>query len=236
MRAHGAVTFAEGLAMSTSLTSLNLAFNGFGDLAPCSALCDALAKDTCAIVSLDLSCNRIGEKAACLIAAKGMNLSLSLERLILDKNPIGRTGCKRIMAASFGPSTASAAQADGDTSGGADGATQPGGGRAMMRARRKSDARGLEECEATVEADAKIEVSLKDCSAQRFVPLSTHSSSLPIFTHPCSFFHSLVLASIPIFTEDSSSFPFPPARKTPPPRADATPLKGQPLLSQYAQL
>ncbi|KAJ1477153.1 hypothetical protein T484DRAFT_1963883, partial [Baffinella frigidus] len=167
MRAHGAVTFAEGLAMSTSLTSLNLAFNGFGDLAPCSALCDALAKDTCAIVSLDLSCNRIGEKAACLIAAKGMNLSLSLERLILDKNPIGRTGCKRIMAASFGPSTASAAQADGDTSGGADGATQPGGGRAMMRARRKSDARGLEECEATVEADAKIEVSLKDCSAQR---------------------------------------------------------------------
>jgi len=168
IRTSGAVIFAEGLAYSNSLQNLNLAYNGFGDIVPCAALCEALGRDRCSVVNLDLTCNRIGEKAACLLAAKAIAVSLSLELVKLDKNPIGRSGCKRLMAASMG--AAGEQQAIGLRS--PTGQTSPQGGRSplssrdALRAQRKSAERSLEGREENGD-DVRVEISLKDCSANR---------------------------------------------------------------------
>jgi hypothetical protein len=102
------------------------------------------------------------------LAAKAIAVSLSLELVKLDKNPIGRSGCKRLMAASIG--AAGEQQAMGLRS--PMGQTSPQGGRSplssrdALRAQRKSAERSLEGREENGD-DVRVEISLKDCSANR---------------------------------------------------------------------
>ena len=90
------MTFASALKSATSLTHLNLGWNGFGDLDPASEIADALKQVSCGLTYLDLSHNRVAEKSAFLIAEK-IEANKTLQKLVLDGNPLGKSGCRRIM-------------------------------------------------------------------------------------------------------------------------------------------
>jgi Ran GTPase-activating protein (RanGAP) involved in mRNA processing and transport len=111
LRGTGAASLASAFSGSKSLKYLDLSWNGFGDIMPCDALGDYIIVDTCTLEFLNLSNNRIREKAACVFASK-LQANRSLKKLILDSNPLGIHGSRRIMMSCLGADHA----AEGETS------------------------------------------------------------------------------------------------------------------------
>jgi len=101
MRQAGAAEFSEALVYAKSLTHLDLGWNGFGDAIPCHQIAEALKEKTCALEFLDLSHNRMNEQSAFLVAGP-LEFNKSLVKLVLDGNPVGQSGCRRIMNACLG--------------------------------------------------------------------------------------------------------------------------------------
>ena len=101
MRQDGAVEFAEALLYATKLKHLDLGWNGFGDMIPCNQIAEALKSKTCSLEFLDLSHNRMNEQSAFLVAGP-LEFNKSLTKLVLDGNPVGQSGCRRLMNSCLG--------------------------------------------------------------------------------------------------------------------------------------
>ena len=101
MRGEGAVEFSKALVSAEVLKYLDVGWNGFGDGRPCHYLAESLKLKACALEHVDLSHNRINEQAAFLIAGP-LEYNKSIQKLIMDGNPIGQSGCRRIMGSCLG--------------------------------------------------------------------------------------------------------------------------------------
>lgn len=109
MRATGAIEFSSRLQLNKTLTELDLSWNGFGDLLPCCAIAEALKSPDCSISWLNLGHNRIHERAASVLSIR-LEENKSLRTLILDGNPLGRSGCRRILNSCLGKNSDSSAE------------------------------------------------------------------------------------------------------------------------------
>jgi len=66
-----------------------------------SEIANALKLPTCKLEYIDLSHNRMNEQSAFLVAGP-LEFNKSLVKLIMDGNPVGQSGCRRIMASCLG--------------------------------------------------------------------------------------------------------------------------------------
>jgi Ran GTPase-activating protein (RanGAP) involved in mRNA processing and transport len=111
IRARGGIALASCLAVNRSITDLDLAWNGLGDveLEPnergkveplqlgATEIGGAIAKNT-TLKRLDISHNRIAEQGAFVIA-DGMGRNKTLMQLSMDGNPVGGTGGRELLRA-----------------------------------------------------------------------------------------------------------------------------------------
>jgi len=97
IRGKGALLFAEGLGENDGLVELNLAWNGFGDQAPCGAI--GVAMEHCnTLQTLNIGYNRINIRGATMMASH-LEKNGTIRSLIMDGNPIGMGGIRLLMQA-----------------------------------------------------------------------------------------------------------------------------------------
>jgi len=94
-RLHGADAVATGMLKNSKITSLDLSWNGFGDLSPLGILCEVLLVNTC-LTHLNLGRNRIRANGCTVLAASLISNS-TLLLLDLDGNPVGAAGAKQMV-------------------------------------------------------------------------------------------------------------------------------------------
>lgn len=88
LRGRGASAVCRGLISARFLTTLKLAWNGFGDILALSALAEFIAEDM-SLCHLDLSHNRVNDRGAALLST-ALESNRKLQRLILNSNPVGQ--------------------------------------------------------------------------------------------------------------------------------------------------
>ncbi|EKX50115.1 hypothetical protein GUITHDRAFT_103928 [Guillardia theta CCMP2712] len=98
IRCKSAEEVANSLRWVSTLTHLDLGWNGFGDPLPCDAICAELRRKTCKIRFLNLSHNRVNPETSCMLAS-AIEANNSIKTIILDGNPMGKIGCRRMLKA-----------------------------------------------------------------------------------------------------------------------------------------
>jgi len=86
---------AEALGSDTVLRTLNLGWNNFGSAGPIAATALALTTNA-ALTKLDLSWNRVRENG-CALLGDALKTNRSLRYFIMDGNPVGDEGGKRLL-------------------------------------------------------------------------------------------------------------------------------------------
>jgi hypothetical protein len=94
----GVADVARGLEVNEELRYLLLQWNGCGNEQAMGALATALAVSTCALQSLNLAHNRINGRQGSILA-EGLSHNVSVQQLVLDGNPLGAFGSRKLMNA-----------------------------------------------------------------------------------------------------------------------------------------
>lgn len=94
----GVAEVARGIEVNEQLLYLLLQWNGCGDAHAMGSLATALAAPTCKLHSLNLAHNRINGRHGSILA-EGLTHNISVQQLVLDGNPLGAYGSRKIMNA-----------------------------------------------------------------------------------------------------------------------------------------
>lgn len=102
MRGKSALVFAQSLVLARGLVHLNLSWNGLGDPNVVGAVAELIGSVRCKLEYLDMSHCRMDGRAAHLLAGR-LVLNKGLKHLILDGNPLGASGVRRLVSTCMAP-------------------------------------------------------------------------------------------------------------------------------------